>query len=79
MFCRKFENIYIGNGHKYSPENFSPQTTPPIQEEFPSGPEITEGEDPTPETEAALRAAEQEAAEAAEDMEGEEEGNSDED
>ena len=40
-------------------------------EEFPSGPEITEAEDPTPEEEAALRAAQQEAEEA-EEMEDEE-------
>lgn len=48
-------------------------------EEFPSGPEITEVEDPTPEEEAALRAARQEAQEAAEDMEEGEEEQSDED
>ena len=74
--CRKFENVYIGWGHKYSAENYSPPTTQPIQEEFPSGPEITEVEDPTPEEEAALRAAQQEAAENAEEME--EEGDEDE-
>lgn len=66
---KKFENIYVGYGHKYKSENYSPPPPPPIQEEFPSGPEITEAEDPTPEEEAALRAAQQEAAEAAEDME----------
>ncbi|KAL5008497.1 hypothetical protein ScPMuIL_014078 [Solemya velum] len=66
---KKFENVYIGTGHKYSQENFSPASPPAIQEEFPSGPEITEAEDPTPEEEAALRAAQQEAAEAAEEME----------
>ncbi len=77
--CRKFENIYIGNGHKYSAENFSPIPPAPIQEEFPSGPEITEVEDPTPEEEAALRAAQQEEAEAAEEMEEEEDGDEDED
>jgi len=76
---KKFENVYIGYGHKYSQENYSPPPPPPIQEEFPSGPEITEAEDPTPEEEAALRAARQEAAEAAEDMEEAEEENSDED
>lgn len=61
--------MYIGTGHKYSQDNFSPSAPPAIQEEFPSGPEITEAEDPTPEEEAALRAAQQEAAEAAEEME----------
>jgi len=47
--------------------------------EFPSGPEITEAEDPTPEEEAALRAARAEAMEAAEEMEEAEEEGSDED
>jgi len=66
---KKFENVYIGWGHKYSPDNYSPPPPPPVQEEFPSGPEITEGEDPSPEEEAALRAAQQEAMEQAEEME----------
>ena len=74
---RKFENVYIGWSHKYSSENYSPPAPAPIQDEFPSGPEITEIEDPTPEEEAALRAAQQEAAEN-EEM-GEEEGDEDED
>ena len=75
---RKFENVYIGWGHKYSAENYSPPAPAPIQDEFPSGPEITEAEDPTPEEEAALRAAQQEAAENAEEMEeGEEEDEED--
>ncbi|XP_022094680.1 radial spoke head protein 4 homolog A-like isoform X2 [Acanthaster planci] len=66
---KKFENVYLGWGHKYSPENYSPPPPPPVQEEFPSGPEITEAEDPSPEEEAALRAAQQEAMEQAEEME----------
>lgn len=76
---RKFENVYIGWGHKYSAENFNPTPVPPIMEEFPSGPEITEIEDPTPEEEAALRAAQMEAQEAAEEIEEEEEGEEDDD
>jgi len=68
-FDKKFENVYVGTGHKYNQDNYSPTAPPPIQEEFPSGPEITEAEDPTPEEEAALRAAEMEAQEAAEEME----------
>ncbi|XP_048258834.1 radial spoke head protein 4 homolog A-like [Haliotis rufescens] len=68
-FEKKFENVYIGHGHKYAQDNYSPPPPPGVQEEFPSGPEITEAEDPTPEEEAALRAAQQEAAEAAEEME----------
>jgi len=74
---KKFENVYVGYGHKYKSENYSPPAPPPIQDEFSSGPEITEADDPTPEEEAALRAAQQEAAEAAEEMgeaEGEEDG-----
>ncbi|XP_064602607.1 radial spoke head protein 4 homolog A-like [Liolophura sinensis] len=78
-FDKKFENIYIGWGHKYSTDNYSPPAAPAIQEEFPSGPEITEVEDPTPEEEAALRAAQQEAAEAAEEMEEAEDEEEDED
>jgi len=66
---KTFENLYIGWGHKYSAENYSPPPPPAIQEEFPSGPEITETEDPSPEEESALRAAQLEAQEAAEEME----------
>ena len=61
--------MYIGSGHKYSQENYNPPAMPQLQEEFPSGPEITETEDPTPEEEAALRAAQQEAAEEMEEVE----------
>jgi len=71
--------VYVGNGHKYSQDNYSPPQAPAIMEEFPSGPEITEAEDPTPEEEAALRAAKQQAAENAEEMEEAEEEQSDED
>ncbi|KAF7252215.1 hypothetical protein EG68_09150 [Paragonimus skrjabini miyazakii] len=60
---RFFENIYIGWGQKFIGSNFSPQCTPPVFIEFPSGPEVTEVEDPTPEEEAAWRAAQAEAAE----------------
>ena len=76
-FDKKFENIYLGWGHKYSAENYSPTPTAPIQEEYPSIPQIIEADDPTPEEEAALRAAQQEAMEAAD--EAEEEGDEDED
>ncbi|KAF8564725.1 hypothetical protein P879_07114 [Paragonimus westermani] len=60
-----FENIYIGWGQKFIGSNFSPQFTPPVFVEFPSGPEVTEVEDPTPEEEAAWKAAQAEAAERA--------------
>jgi len=73
-YAKNFENVYIGWGHKYSSQNYSPPSPPAILVEFPSGPEITEVDDPTPEEEAALRAAQAEAAEAGEEMEeGEEE------
>ncbi|NXM85326.1 RSH4A protein, partial [Oenanthe oenanthe] len=71
---RKFENIYFGWGHKYSPENHTPELPPPAQAEFPSGPGITETVDPTVEEEMAFKAAQEEAladAEAEEDEEGE--------
>lgn len=76
-YSRKFENIYIGWGQKFSAENYSPPPPPPPQEEFASGPEITEADDPSVEEEKALKAAQQEAMEAAE-ME-EEEDDDDED
>jgi len=70
-FCngKKFENVYIGHGHKYGSQNFSPVPPPPMQTEYPSGAEITEAEDPTVEEEAALKAAQEEAMAAAEEME----------
>lgn len=46
------------------------------QEEFVSGPEITEADDPSPQDEAALRKAQEQAEEAEEDH-GEEEGEGD--
>lgn len=75
---RKFENIYVGWGQKFSAENYSPPPPPPPQEEFPSGPEITEAEDPSVEEEKALKAAQQEALEAAE-MEEEDDDDDDDD
>ena len=67
LFLRKFENVYVGWGQKYSSENYSPPAPPIPQDEYPSGPEITEADDPTVEEENALRAAQQEAFEDAED------------
>ncbi|RXM34555.1 Radial spoke head protein 4-like A [Acipenser ruthenus] len=72
----KFENIYLGWGHKYSAENYSPPAPALLQQEYLSGPEITEVDDPSVEEEQALKAAleEQKAAvEEMEDMEEEEE------
>ncbi|NWH39319.1 RSH4A protein, partial [Chloropsis hardwickii] len=68
---RKFENIYFGWGHKYSPEYHTPALPPPAEAEFPSGPGITEAVDPTVEEEMAFKAAQEEAL--AEDEEEEDE------
>lgn len=70
---RKFENVYIGWGQKYAVENLNPQLPPVPQEEFMSGPEITEAEDPTPQEEEELRKAQERAEEAEEEAEEEEE------
>ncbi|NXW51767.1 RSH4A protein, partial [Nyctiprogne leucopyga] len=69
---KKFDNIYFGWGHKYSPENHTPALPPPVQAEYPSGPEITEARDPTLEEEQAFQAAKEEALAAAEEEEDEE-------
>ncbi|KAG3256280.1 radial spoke head protein 6 homolog A [Ictidomys tridecemlineatus] len=76
---KKFENLYIGWGHKYSPDNFNPALPAPIQQEYPSGPEITEMNDPTVEEEQALKAAQEQALAAAEEEEEDEEEDEDED
>lgn len=47
----------------------NPQLPPMPQEEFVSGPEITEGEDPTPQDEAALKKQQEQAEEAGEEAE----------
>ena len=52
---RKFENIYIGWGMKYSARPFNPSLPPPVQEEFPAGADIAETEDPSADQERALR------------------------
>ncbi|NXE22661.1 RSH4A protein, partial [Ardeotis kori] len=70
---KKFDNIYFGWGHKYSPENHTPALPPPVQAEYPSGPEITETRDPTVEEELAFKAAKEEASAAAEEEKEEEE------
>ncbi|KAM4642376.1 radial spoke head protein 6 homolog A [Discoglossus pictus] len=76
---KKFVNIYIGWGVKYSVQGYSPPAPPQPQAEYPSGPEISEAVDPTVEEEQALKAAQAEAEEAAEEMEEEEEEAEDED
>ncbi|XP_076867267.1 radial spoke head protein 4 homolog A isoform X1 [Brachyhypopomus gauderio] len=54
---KKFENIYIGWGLKFSGEGYTPAVPPPPQTEYPSGPEVTEAVDPSVEEEQALKAA----------------------
>ncbi|KAG8448479.1 hypothetical protein GDO86_015534 [Hymenochirus boettgeri] len=71
--AKKFENIYIGWGLKYSPVGYSPPIPPPLSNESPSGPEISESVDPTVEEEQALKAAKEDAEAEAEQMEEEEE------
>ncbi|NXX41788.1 RSH4A protein, partial [Tricholaema leucomelas] len=70
---RKFDNIYFGWGHKYSPENHTPALPLPVQAEYPSGPEITETRDPTLEEELAFKASKEEALDEAEEEEEDEE------
>ncbi|GAB1607471.1 radial spoke head protein 6 homolog A-like [Argonauta hians] len=70
---RKFENIYIGWGHKALGDNYTPTLVMPPQTEYVEGPEVTEVDDPTPEQEAALRAEQQANAAAEEELEEEEE------
>ncbi|XP_071598700.1 radial spoke head protein 4 homolog A-like [Heliangelus exortis] len=70
---KKFDNIYFGWGHKYSPENQNPVLPPPVQAEYPSGPEITEGSDPTLEEENAFKAAKEQALADEEEQEEEQE------
>uniref|UniRef100_A0A8C5UI94 Radial spoke head 6 homolog A n=1 Tax=Malurus cyaneus samueli TaxID=2593467 RepID=A0A8C5UI94_9PASS len=75
---RKFDNIYFGWGHKYSPENHSPALPPPAQAEYPIGSEITETVDPTVEEEMAFKAAQEEALAGDDEEEGEEDEGDDE-
>lgn len=42
-----FQNVYFGYGLKYTSQNFSPYPLPPVQQDYPIGPEILEITDPT--------------------------------
>ncbi|XP_071454114.1 radial spoke head protein 4 homolog A [Hetaerina americana] len=44
---QKFENFYVGWGHKYSAHSFTPPPMPPIQFEYALGPEVMEVMDPS--------------------------------
>ncbi|XP_008850405.1 radial spoke head protein 4 homolog A [Nannospalax galili] len=74
---KKFENFYVGWGHKYSVENYTPPIPPPVYQEYPSGPEITEMDDPNVEEEQAFRAAQESVVLAAENEETEDEDDDD--
>ncbi|XP_044055542.1 radial spoke head protein 6 homolog A [Siniperca chuatsi] len=66
---KKFENIYVGWGLKYSGEGYSPPVPPLPQKEYPSGPEITEALDPSLEEEQVVKEALEEQQAAQEEME----------
>ena len=78
-FCdgKKFDNFYVGTGHKFSSVNFSPEPPPGRDVCFPPNQDINHAVDPTPDEEAdflaALRGEEEE------EDEGEEEEEDDED
>ncbi|XP_034451680.1 radial spoke head protein 4 homolog A-like [Hippoglossus hippoglossus] len=76
---KKFENIYIGWGLKYVGEGYSPPVPPQPQREYPSGPEITEALDPTPEEELALKETLEEEQAAQEELEETDEEDEDDD
>ncbi|XP_068176323.1 radial spoke head protein 6 homolog A-like [Antennarius striatus] len=65
---KKFENIYIGWGVKYNGGGYSPSVPPLPQNEYPSGPEITEDVDPSPEEEQDLKESLEEQQASQEDM-----------
>jgi len=58
LISRHFDNIYIGWGHKYLAENYNPILPQAAQDEFPTGPEVSEVDDPTPDQEAQLKGSE---------------------
>ncbi|KAM4866083.1 radial spoke head protein 4 homolog A [Thomomys bottae] len=76
---KKFENFYIGWGHKYSVDNYTPPVPPSVYQEYPSGPEVTEMDDPSVEEEKALQAAQEAAEFVAEEIEETEDEDDDED
>lgn len=76
-FCRRFENIYVGWGLKYTGQGYSPCVPPPPQQEYPSGPEVTEMVDPSVEEEEEMRMALEEQQEVQQESEEEEEDEED--
>ncbi|KAL6046090.1 hypothetical protein STEG23_023634 [Scotinomys teguina] len=74
---KKFENFYIGWGHKYSMEDYTPPGLPPVYKEYPSGPEITEMDDPSVDEEQAFRTTEDAIDHSAEESEEDEDDDND--
>jgi len=74
---KRFENVYIGWGSKYTVENFTPACPPPPMLEYTGGPEVAEVDDPSVEEERALELRQQEAAKAADEMDQMEEDDED--
>ncbi|XP_037069970.1 radial spoke head protein 6 homolog A-like [Pollicipes pollicipes] len=72
---KRFDNFYIGNGHKFSSANYGPEAPPGRDLCFPPSQDIKHALDPTPEEEAEFLAAQQgeEEEEEGEDEEEEEE------
>ncbi|RNA09951.1 radial spoke head 4 -like protein, partial [Brachionus plicatilis] len=76
---KKFENIYVGWGQKYSVDNLNPVLPPLPQSEYVSGPEITETEDPTVLQEEALKKAQETSGDGEEEQSDEDKVEADED
>ncbi|KAF6722119.1 Radial spoke head 4-like protein A [Oryzias melastigma] len=74
---KRFENIYVGWGLKYTGQGYSPCVPPPPQQEYPSGPEVTEMVDPSVEEEEEMRMALEEQQEVQQESEEEEEDEED--
>ena len=60
MFSRKFENIYIGWGNKYTGRCFNPSQPPVAFDEYAEDEGVIEQNDPTVEEEKALEERERE-------------------
>lgn len=56
-FYRRFANLYIGWGHKFTAYNYTPPNMPDVQDQYKIGPEVMEVQDPTFEQEEEWRLA----------------------
>ncbi|OBS73660.1 hypothetical protein A6R68_15804, partial [Neotoma lepida] len=79
LIPQKFENFYIGWGHKYSVADYTPPGLPPVSQEYPSGPEITEMDDPSVDEEQAFRTTQEAIVHSAEESEETEDEDEDDD